>query len=726
MNCHLNSRGHKYKTFLFLAAFVPALFFGGSALAQNPTTENSDSEKIATPMPKPESAEAAPREEADHTMTFVKVVEVYEFEDLKVVVDQYKVGRGDSLVRLLRQRGLIKSPQDEAKLMRLVKSLNPEVADFNNLQIGQILALPSLPKEAVEAAGLTAEGQTAAGPAGTPVVPATVTETVKVYERPQTTQQATRVRVMRHRPGGGSTGAGGDEPPASAETQSPAASTEVAAAKSPAAGPGRTAAEPAQGSSTPSSTEALDFPSGNAGPLAITPESQVVYRTVKVRRGDTLERLLRREGLHRDIINSHLLKATLQRNAEIKDPNMIFLGAEIKIPAAGDYLRPLAGVDPNAVKTAAAAIHQRRRPADGGAGRGAGRRAPVLELPEERVIAARGSLGTIFARLGEKVENRGPVMVQAGDGALELNTAEYPLVELAGGGRVVLDIGSRLSRETVRTLRAQSPPYQVFRTGKNENLDRVMGRLWPLCAYYRVYTKDRTYEGGGDIRLKIAADWMVWTTEEAWNSGRPLVINRAARPERRSHPAWIHFLRDHGIQLVDIYRNTLLPEPEKPAPTALPITELNDRNPTLFAAELVKALGFEPRVGVQLDMALRPGELAAPNLTAPVLWEAGDTQVVLEFGELSADSVATLTRNGYRVVTSRKDSEAVVNAVLAGFGLRAADSLTIKAPAGGPRMSLEIKGKQVALNGRKFLITSLVLPSGLSNLLEPDVLVLKY
>lgn len=702
--------------------------------AQDAPGGKADDGKTAQALPKPE-ASGSPSEApagADHTITLTKVVEVYEFEDLKVAVDQYKVGRGDSLVRLLKQRGLIKSRQDEAKLLRLVKSLNPELEDFNNLQVGQTLVLPSLPTEAVAAAGLTMEGGETAPPnQEAPAAPATVTETVKVYNRPQDSQQDTKVVSLRHRPGTTADPAPAAPEATAPETTPPAASpAEADPAAQPPAGPegqGTAQAAPETSPASPGSpAAALDFPSGNAGPLAVAPESQVVYRTVRVRRGDTLERLLRREGLHRDVIYSHLLKVTLELNPEIKDPNLIFLGAEIKIPAAGDYLRPLAGIDPEAVKTAAAAVHERRRPVDGGAGRGASRRAAVLELPEEKIITARGSLTGVFARLGEKVENRGPVMVKAGDSALELNTVEFPLIELAGGGHLVLDIGSRLAPELVKTLRSQSPPYQVFRIGKKENLDQVLGRLWPMCSYFRVYGRDRAYEGGGDIRLKITADWMIWKSEEAWNSGQPLVINRVTREDRRSSPAWVNFLKDHGIQVVDIYRNSLLPDPERSPAAPLPQTELNDRNPTLFAAELVKGLGFEPRVGVQLDLAMRPGETAAPNLTAPVLWENGKTQVVLEFGELSVEAVATLTQNGYRVVTSRKDSEAVVNAVIAGFGLTAADSFVLEAPAGGPKMSLAIKGKLVALNSRKFLITNLTLPSGLASLLGPDVHILKY
>ena len=666
---------------------------------------------LAAPAPTPAGPEAE-KDAADHTITLTKVVEVYEFEDLKVAVDQYQVNRGDSLVRILKQRGLLITAQDEAKYIRLVKTLNPDLKDVNNLTVGQLLNLPGPPKTGEDPAG-TAETTPAAAPETAPAEaaaptsatpgPVTVTETVKTYERPQSTQKPARVEVRRHLPGD-SQSAGSPEGPAPAET---------------------TTAQPTPGG--------LDFPSGNAGPLAVAPESQVVYRTVKVRRGDSLERLLRREGLHKDLIYSHLLKVTMELNPQIKDPNLILAGAELRIPAAGDYLTAMAGVDPGQVRAAAQAIAERRRPIGGGVGGGSGRaggsesRAAVLELPDERMLTARNTLGLLFSRLGERVDSRGQVVIPDPQGAVELDTAAFPLIMLSNGKRVVLDMGSRLPRAAVRSLKGLTPPHEVFRTGKNENLDQALGRLWPLCGYFRVYGRDRTYEGGGDIRLKIAADWMVWPTEEAWNSGQPLVVNRVRSAERRTDPAWAVFLEDHGIKVLDVYRSTLLAAPEKSAETAeLAVTVLNTQNPTFFAAELIKALGVEPRVGVQLDLAHTPGQAPPGNITAPVLWETGEARVVLDFGELPPDVVLTLRQNGYRLVSTRPNNEAIVEAVLAGFGLKAQNSLVLNAPAGGPKMSLSINGRVVSTGGQKYLITAVALPSGLAQLMEPGLKVLKY
>ena len=680
------------------------------------------------------------------TITITKEVEVFEFEGQKVAVDQYQVVKGDSLVKLLKSRGLLTSGsrQEQAKVIGFVRSLNPEIKDLNSLNIGQTIILPSLPR-------LEAEAKSPEDAAKTPVVPATVTETVKEYERAsQGGQSEAKVKVMVHRTTDGS----GEAAPAPGTTTRPTEAQASQPSQTPAAEPAKdpaptaestspaptpavaeTAAEqtptPAASGTAPPAAQHLDFPSGNVGALAVEPQSQVVYRTVKVRRGDTLERLLRREGMHRDLIYGQLLKVTLELNPEIKNQDLIFTGAEIKIPAAGDYLKTLAGVDPQEVRTAAAAISERRNPVGGGAGAGArggggsGARAAVLELPDEAATNAKNTLGLIFTRLGERLIASGVRSIPAGQEAFELDAATFPIVELGGGRQLVLDPGSKLNRAAVDSLRAQN--YQVFQTKRGETLDRVLDRIWSLCGYYRIYKKDRTYEGGTDIRLKISSDWIIWTTQEAWNAGQPLVVNRARNAETHTDSAWIRFLEDHGIKLIDIHHNSLLPAPQAPESKAeLKVASLNSRNTTFLAAELVKNLGVEPKVGVQLDLGRDQSEAAVSSITAPVLWERGKDKIVLDFGELPYDASQTLRQNGYKLITVRAENEAAIDGVLEGFGLKVQDGLIISAPAGGPKMSLTIKGRVVTVDGKKFFITNLALPSGLATIMEPDITILKY
>jgi len=463
----------------------------------------------------------------------------------------------------------------------------------------------------------------------------------------------------------------------------------------------------------------LDFPSGNAGALARDQVSQVVYRTVRIRPGDSLERLLRREGLPLGAIYRHMLKITLDLNPEIKNPDLILAGSELRIPAAGDYLTA-AGLDPREVREAALAISQRRRPAPVRLAAGAAETA--RRLPGEEAEAIKNALGLIFTRLGDRVENQGGLRL-AGE-ALELDTRTYPVIYTLSGVKLVLDLGSTLPQPTLAALRSQD--FRIFRTRRGEPLEKILGDLWPLCGYYRVYARERSYEGGGDIRLEISADWMVWPNEEAWNSGQPLVFNKVVKGGRGTDPAWGRFLGDHGLTILDLDRNLIRRETaagQAPLPS---VTTLDSANPRFLAAELVRLFGVEPRRAVPVEVKSGPG---GPGVvTSPLYWEDGGRRVVINFGELSSEEVAALRESGLRVVAAGLDSEAAIEAVLTGLGLKARENLVLTAPVGGPRMTLTIKGRLVTLpaTGRKCLLTYASLPEGLLRLLDPELKIIRY
>ncbi len=629
----------------------------------------------------------------DHTITLTKVVDVYEFEDLKVSVGSYDVAPGDSLIEILKSRGL---EGDEARLLRLVKNLNPDLRDPNLIQPGQRLNLPMPLREAERAReGAAPPSETEASEPPFPdetamgAPPVGSTDEVKIYERRQSGQEPALVVVMRHRPPDGGASPGPEEKPAAAP-------------------------------SSPSSS-ALDFPSGNHGPLAMEPDTRVVYRTVKIRRGDTLERLLRREGMDNGLIYAHLLKVTLELNPEIKNQDLIYAGAELRIPAAGDYLAGLAGVNPAYVREAALARSLGRAPA---APERRGERSEALRLPAARAEAARNTLGLIFTRLGGKLDMRGRLVLPSGGGSLEFNTAEVPLIEFPSGRRLALDMEARLSRRTLRGL-SELPDFYVFRPARGESFEQALARLWPMAGFYRVRTKNQPYEGGTDIKLAIAADFLIWPTQESWNNGSPLALNLAGSPERKTDPRWKSFLSGHGIEILDIHEESVLPDAPPARPGELKITRLDEPNPSLLAAQLVEIMGAEPKVGLQLDAPAPAGEGA--GTTAPVLWMDGGRQVVLDFGDLDPEAVKTMREEGYRVVSAAgKGPLEAIEAVMEGFGLAGADSLVLKAAPGGPAMSISIGGRLFEKDGRRLFFTAVDMPEGISALLPDGLEIFRY
>ncbi len=683
------------------ATTAPAEEISTEAKASASGTSSPPSSSQAAEIPKPQAVQPT----VDHTITLTKVVGTKAQEDPQVTVDQYQFQKGDGLLKVLRKRGLVRSQADEGRMLRLVKKLNPSLTDPNKLTIGQTLNLP-----AVASAEAVAQGQA---------------KPLSAYEK--------------------------------------------------------AAVEPSGNQASSSVASDLNFPSGNPGVLAQDQASGVVYRQVEVRRGDTLEKLLLREGMDRDFVYSHLLKVVVKLNPDLADTNKILTGTQLRIPAAGDYLTALGGIDPAVVRRAAVA----QAPGGGGAAAPtqvasatqvpakapevptettpstapdpqevtetaveppveteaapsvaeesqiaevaapqADAQPAVLALPDKETEAAKSSLGILFTRLGNTFRNSGYLSLAAGNANLEIDTGLFPVVETADKGNIILDLGSRLPQSTLDALRRYQPTYQVWRTAPEETLGQAMDRLLALGNFYRIYTRKQAYEGGGDIRLKITADWIVWPTQEAWNAGQPLVISALPPESQGTDPIWANFLETHGFKMLDLQGNIILPAPPKLPPRDLTMTLLDRSSEVIMASQLVLALGFQPQLQVPIkELGL---DAEGQPLKVPLLWESETGKVAMNFGDLSQANSDKLTSLGFKVINSGSSTEAVIGATLIALGIKPETTLVLTAPPGGPDMSLTIRGLAFKKGEKQFLITQSPLTSGLASLAGDNLVVLKY
>ncbi|MDR3153601.1 MAG: LysM peptidoglycan-binding domain-containing protein [Deltaproteobacteria bacterium] len=751
-----------------------------------------DQPKDAPARPAEASARpAAAPGQSDATITLTKTVEVYSYEDLTFTVEGYTVAPGDNLEGILKSQGLWPanwSRVREEQLMRLVSELNPAIANLNLISPGQALYLPraqappepepesaapvvvsyelssepgQLPATVVvrRRAGNPEHAQGSAGPASPPEEPL-----------PEGTWK------LDLTPKEGEAAAAAPSPAASAAPPSPAASAAPAA---PASAGARAPAAPAAEESPQASPASADeepeaapparrsrrerpVPS-NTGELS-TASDGTVYRTVKVRAGDTLERLLRREGLDPDLIYRHLIRLTVEINPGLKNPNRIMTGAELKIPAIGPYLAAYGG-GPELVQVAQAdaavatdaapapeprkrgrSRSRRERPepaaaAAEGAAAAPGkfridtRRLPGAPLPTADSQNARQILSLIFTRLGENVSQKGRLFLPLDEPPhFDVDTSAMPVVDLKTGRHIILDLGRTLKEDFITRFRAKYPEYMIFQPARGEGMDKALDRLWPMCGYYRIYGKNQPFEGGRDVKIRISADWLVWPTSTDWNRGQPVVINLAPAPDNGTPLPWVRFLADHSISVIDLYRGEILAGGGRAATPInnFTVVDVESGNPSAFAEAFVKALGYSPRIGVKVDLEagriVTGGENVGEGPPPAVFWEAGGVKTILEYGDLSTDELRVLRANGFNVISSARDSQSVLKSILAALNIKLGGPLVLNGDSsGGPSIKLTLSGQTFAFADRTYLFTAADLPSNLTGL-DPNqtVVVLKY
>jgi LysM repeat protein len=650
-------------------------------------------------------------------------VEVYTFEDLTFSIDVYTVAKGDNLAGILQARGLWPSTPDaarEAQIIRLVKSLNPAIANPDLIAPGQELYLPT--PQVIEETPPTpppapkVEEEEEVDPPG--VVSYPFNDALKPESANQAAPPAARASQTTKVPI-----APVDEPENLDEGEYSLRTTPASASRPPAA---------------------------MAADLEMAPDG-TVFRTVTVRKGDTLEKLLRREGVDPKLIYRTLIKVTLSLNPELRDPNVIAVGAELRIPSLGGYDDPgpttaLAGpatsgpkTPPTKAKPAAGKKKGAKEAPTPAPSRGkftiSTKRLPPAPMPTADAQNAKTILGVIFTRLGENFVNKGRLFLPLDEPPhFDVDMGRIPVIELTNGRRIVLDLQRALSPELIKRFRDKYQDYLILQPTRGEPMAKVLERLWPMCGYYRVYDKNQTFEGGTDIKLKLAADWLIWPTAEAWNRGQPVVINLAPAPDTATPKPWVKFLASHGVTVIDLYKGLALADSTK-APTPInnfTVIEVDSANPSAFAEALIKSFGFSPRLGVRVDQKrgriVTGGAEIGPNLAPPVFWEAGSARNVLEYGDLSSEDLEVLKKNNFRVISSGKDSQSVLKSILAAQSIKLGQDLVLNGSSpGGPVVSLTISGQSFAFNGRSYLFTNVEVPDNLVAL-DPNqnTVVLRY
>jgi hypothetical protein len=344
-------------------------------------------------------------------------------------------------------------------------------------------------------------------------------------------------------------------------------------------------------------------------------------------------------------------------------------------------------------------------------------------------------LSVLFTRLGEAVVSRGRLFLPMDEPPhYDYDMSEIPVIELKNGRKVVLDLQRRLKADFITRFRGRYPEYMVFQPQPKEPMAKALDRLWPLCGYYRVYGRDKAFEGGRDLKIKISADWLVWPSADDWNKGQPRVINLAPAPDDGTPEPWVKFLADHNIIVTDLYAGELLAEtPRREAPVNnFTVIDVSRAGPSAFAAALVKSFGFSPRVGVKVDMekgrVTTGGESLDGNGTPAVYWDTGKERTILEYGGFPTEELAALRQTGVRVISSARDVQSVLKSILASQGIELNGPLVLNgSSSGGPSIALTIAGESFKWSGRSYLFTPVKLPSNMTGL-DPSqtVVVLRY
>ncbi len=350
------------------------------------------------------------------------------------------------------------------------------------------------------------------------------------------------------------------------------------------------------------------------------------------------------------------------------------------------------------------------------------------QLPESETLATQAALGIIFTRIGEQFISTGQhyLPLKSG-GQITLNASSFPIIKLRNGHRIILDLGRRLPEPVIRLIRTEWGEYTIFQAKPKEKLKALLARLLRECNFPRLYEKGQPFIVKEPIKIKLQGDWVIFAKSEDLSSGQAVVLNLLASPDQGTYPEAASYLLGHKIKVIDFYSrgNLIGPEPLPAFESAGTVPEtIIAKNPMDFIMALLNLLGqkFTTDLSIPVIKDSDENKNFSLSVNIPLYFNRNGVDYLVRFENLADELKQILEQQGAKIIILDPKEGAVASArtILAVMGQKHKWGLTLRASKRPPERNIEITIPGLEVSGLKkpLFFTPLELPHQLVSLIE--------
>jgi len=472
-------------------------------------------------------------------------------------------------------------------------------------------------------------------------------------------------------------------------------------------------------------------------------EERPSYTIRRVQKGEMLVQFLQQAGIPDKEIYDEYLKRCLELNPEIKNPNLIYPGQSIKIPLFGTAGKETAAVQtaPQQEKTEKPkpqpAPQAVKAPEDDLEAKETVKTPPPPPVPDDQTLATRTALGLIFTRMGEEFLSTGQhfLPLKAG-GQITLNAAPFPIIKLRNGHRIILDLEKRLPEQMARLIRETYPDYSIFQAGSERELKNILIPLFKECNYHQINEKGSAFFFQEIVKVKLAADWVIFPQEKDLQDKRPVLLNLPASRSEGTFPEAAAFLREYGVTVIDFYPQGNIIGPE----LAFKVEPSEDLIKNITSAGLIEFLKalldiLDQKYSADLTIPVTNSSTKDKDydlsVNARIYFHRNGTDYLVRTQKLPDDIAALLKAQGAEAITIRPEEGALAAARTLSniLGLNPKSDFVLKGSTRPDDRNIEftLPGLTLRPEDGPLFLTSADIPAPLVSLLDREkVKVVKF
>jgi LysM repeat protein len=361
----------------------------------------------------------------------------------------------------------------------------------------------------------------------------------------------------------------------------------------------------------------------------------------KVKKGDSLIRVVKSlYGVPDKLIYDEYLDQLRRLNPSVEDLNRIFPGQSVRLPI----------YSPQTVRMPITPSPARAKSREG---------------TEEDLRSIAVHLGEIFALIGEEWLQTGKHFIPLKNGGqINLNADSYPIINLRNGKRVIVDLYNDLPEDMSDLITSSWGNYGIVHLESGVDLKESMNRIIILCDYKKIQGINEPLVLGGDIPLKITADWIIHRVSGESAAGQDTIIINLLDDGDSGTPAAIRaFLRGLGIQTVDY---PPLPDSEGEYREGAEVFGDTGDDVYSLVEKLLRLKGTE--FSRDEEIPIYPDEKADFNLVikADFMFDVQGRDHIIDVGGLDPEIMLLLNEHGFRVLSlsEQEKSFAIVTRTL--------------------------------------------------------------
>ena len=267
-------------------------------------------------------------------------------------------------------------------------------------------------------------------------------------------------------------------------------------------------------------------------------------------------------------------------------------------------------------------------------------------------------LNDIFTQMDEEWVQTGKHFIPLKSGGqINLNADAYPIINLSNGKKVIVDLYNDMPKNMATLITTSWENYRIVHIEIKDDLRKILNKIIPLCDFYKLYGANDPLILGGDIPLRITADWIIQRSpESADKPGTFTILTLVGGAVPRIPKVIQKYLDSLGIQTIEF------PSSDETSETDIgqtaPMMSINSKSSLIET--LLERSG--QRFSTEVDIPIYQSNKTDLNLTikADFFLNVRGRDCIIDLNGLGADIISLLEEHHFLVLSVPMDENPMV------------------------------------------------------------------